>query len=90
VSEASPTAGYSNAPLVRKLGIKPDVRLGLIGAPADFEPKLGELPAGVALRRRAVGSLDVIVAFCVRRAELERRLPRLRAALAPAGGLWIA
>lgn len=32
----------------------------------------------------------MIVAFCVWRAELERRLPRLRDALVPAGGLWIA
>jgi hypothetical protein len=90
VSDASPTAGYSNTPLVRKLGIKSDARVGLIGAPPDFERTLGELPAGVAIRRRATGSLDVIVAFCVRRAELRRRLPRLRAVLQPAGGLWIA
>jgi hypothetical protein len=80
----------SGPPLVDKLGIKPGARLGLISAPADFERALGELPAGVAIRRRATGSLDVIVAFCVRRAELEQRLPRLRAALTPAGGLWIA
>ena len=32
----------------------------------------------------------MIVAFHARRAELERRLPALRAALDPAGGLWIA
>jgi hypothetical protein len=32
----------------------------------------------------------VIVAFHVRRADLERRLPVLRAALDPAGGLWLA
>jgi hypothetical protein len=80
----------SGPPLVDKLGIKPGARLGLISAPADFERALGELPAGVAIRRRATGSLDVIVAFCVQRAELEQRLPRLRAALTPAGGLWIA
>ncbi len=80
----------SGTPLVGKLGIKPDSRLGLIGAPPDFLSVLGELPPGVTIRRRATGSLDVIVAFCVRRAELEQRLPRLRAALTPAGGLWIA
>jgi hypothetical protein len=33
---------------------------------------------------------DVIVAFFVRRAELERRLPRLKASLDYAGGLWLA
>jgi len=89
VSKVSPT-GYSGTPLVRKLGIKPDSRVGLIAAPEDFERALGELPPGVVIRRRAVGSLEVIVAFAVWRAELERRLPRLRDALVPAGGLWIA
>jgi hypothetical protein len=89
VSDARP-AGYSSTPLVGKLGIKPDARLALIGAPADFARTLGELPAGVTVRRRATQSLDVIVAFCVRRVELERRLPRLKAALQPAGGLWVA
>jgi hypothetical protein len=33
---------------------------------------------------------DVIVAFVTRRAELEAELPRLRARMAPACGLWIA
>ena len=89
MSKVSPT-GYSGTPLVRKLGIKPDSRVGLIAAPEDFERALGELPPGVVIRRRAVGSLEVIVAFAVWRAELERRLPRLRDALVPAGGLWIA
>ena len=83
-------AGYSGTPLPRKLGIKPGARLGLIGAPEGFDQTLGELPDGVAVRRRLRGPLDVIVAFYVDRSELERRLPALRGALAPAGGLWIA
>jgi hypothetical protein len=33
---------------------------------------------------------DVVVFFTTRRAELERRLPALKATLAPADGLWIA
>jgi hypothetical protein len=51
---------------------------------------LGELPDGVSVRMSARGPLDVIVAFFERRARLERRLPALRAALDPAGGLWAA
>ena len=86
------TAGYSGTPLVRKLGIKPDAQLGLIGAPEGFDATLGELPPGVRVRRRlgAGAMFDVIVAFYARRAELERRLPALAAALDPAGGLWFA
>jgi hypothetical protein len=76
---------------VRKLGIKPDARLGLIGAPDGFDQTLGELPPGVRVRRRLGGQpFDVIVAFFARGPELERRLPALAAALDPAGGLWLA
>src|ERR1700759_3821960 len=84
------TAAYSGTPLVKKLGIKPGSTLGLIGAPDDFDVTLGELPDGVTVRRRLRGQLDVIVAFYLDRTTLERRLPALRAALQPAGGLWLA
>ena len=87
---SSSGAGYSGTPLVRKLGIKPAARLALLRAPDGFDATLGELPARVAVRRRARGPLDVIVAFHRRRAELERHLGALREALDPAGGLWIA
>ena len=83
-------AGYSGTPLVSKLGIKPGTTIGLIGAPDDFDGTLGELPDGVKVRRRLQGRLDVIVAFYVERSALERRLPALRGALQPAGGLWLA
>ena len=85
-----PVVGYSGTPLVRKLGIKPGARLGLIGAPDGFDATLGELPQQVSVRRRVRGPLEVIVAFCSRRSELERRLPALRTALDSSGGLWIA
>jgi hypothetical protein len=83
-------AGYSGTPLPRKLAIKPGARVALLGAPAGFEQTLGELPDGVTILRSARGPLDVIVSFQTQRADLERRLPPLRAALDPAGGLWIA
>jgi hypothetical protein len=84
------TAGYSGTPLVRKLGIKPDSRLGLIGAPEQFAELLGELPDGVSVRTRVRGPLDVVVAFFVIHAELVRRLPALKDALDEDGGLWVA
>jgi hypothetical protein len=88
---SAPTAGYSGTPLPRKLGIKPEGRLGLIAAPDGFDATLGELPPGVRVRRRlGRHQFDVIVAFHDRRAQLERRLPALAQALDPAGGLWIA
>jgi hypothetical protein len=91
MSAAGGAAGYSGTPLPRKLGIKPGARVGLIGAPEGFDSTLGDLPDGVAVRRRLGREpFDVIVAFFSRRSTLERRLPGLSAALDPAGGLWIA
>jgi hypothetical protein len=84
------TAGYSGTPLVRKLGIKAEARVGLIGAPGHVLSLLGELPDGVAVRTRVRGPLDVILAFFLDRSELVRRLPALVGALDQAGGLWIA
>jgi hypothetical protein len=85
------TAGYSGTPLPRKLGIKPGHRVLLLSAPEHFEATtLGELPAGVTVGRAARGKADVIVSFHTARAELARRMPRLREAMEPAAGLWIA
>ena len=84
------TAGYSGTPLVRKLGITEGARVAWVNPPDGFDELLGSLPDGVAVRARARGPLDVIVCFVTERRELERRLPTLRAALDPAGGLWFA
>jgi hypothetical protein len=83
-------AGYSGTPLPRKLGIKEGARLALLGAPDGFDATLGELPEGASVRSRARGPLDVVVAFFIRRADLERRWGALAQAIEPDGGLWIA
>ncbi len=83
-------AGYSGTPLPAKLGIRENGVVAFRRAPAEFGAALGELPAGVDIKRRVVGPLDVVVAFFTRRADLERRLKRLAASVFPDGGLWIA
>jgi hypothetical protein len=83
-------AGYSATPLARKLGFKPGCRAAFVAAPEGFETLLGELPEGVRVLGRLGRELDLVVCFVTARAELARRLPALRAALAPAGMLWIA
>jgi hypothetical protein len=82
------SAGYSGTPLASKLGIKPGHRLMLLGAPENFA--IPELPDGVTVVRRALGTADVIVSFHTEFADYARRLPKLRACMAPATGLWIA
>jgi len=81
-------AGYSGTPLVRKLGIKQDHLLALLDAPEGWT--IEGLPESVAVRRRARGTVDVIVAFFRRRAALERRLPALLEAVHSDGSVWIA
>ncbi len=81
-------AGYSGTPLIDKLGIKPGYRLALVQAPDGYEDLLGPLPAGVA-HGEAQGSLDFIQVFVSSRAELESQFPRLKAALAANGLLWV-
>jgi hypothetical protein len=86
----SAPAGYSGRPLPRKLGITEGARVAVLSAPAGFDDTLGTLPDGVVVRRRLHGPLDVIVFFTTSRVELERRIEALRAALDPAGRLWVA
>ncbi|MEA2249287.1 MAG: hypothetical protein QOH46_3816 [Solirubrobacteraceae bacterium] len=83
-------AGYSGTPLPKKLGFKPGMTAAYVDAPEGFDELLGQLPDGVTVRRQLRGPLDLIVCFVTARRDLERRLPRLRAALQPAGMLWIA
>ena len=83
------TSGYSGTPLPRKLGIREGSTVAFLGAPDDFAATLGPLPDGVTPRTRLRGPLDVIVFFTVRRAELDRRIAKLKDALDPAGRLWI-
>jgi hypothetical protein len=85
-----PVAGYSGTPLPKKLGIKPESRLALVGAPDGFDDALGQLPERIEVKSNARGPLDVIVFFTTSAAELRRRFDKLASALDPAGALWVA
>jgi hypothetical protein len=87
---ATPATGYSDTPLFAKLGIREAARVGIVGAPEGFHETLGALPAGATLTTRPRRGTDVVVAFFAGRTELQSRLPGLRKAIEPAGGLWIA
>lgn len=83
-------SGYSGTPLWRKLGIREGARVALLGAPEGAAALLEPLPDGVRLLRRVAPGLDVAVLFTDSAARLERRMPAVRAAMTPAGGLWVA
>jgi len=81
---------YSGTPLWRKLGIRERNRIALVGAPKGLERALRPLPHGASVLGRPTGRLDVVVLFAERRADLTRRLPRIKRMLDAAGGLWVA
>jgi hypothetical protein len=81
-------AGYSGTPLPRKLGLKAGSRVAFPGAPPEFAARFaGE---GVEVRAQLRHPLDVIVLFAAGAAELRRRFPAAKKALAWDGGLWVA
>ena len=85
------SAGYSGTPLVRKLGIKPGMRVALTGAPRGFRSELVGLPEDVRLSPRIILSgarPDLILWFVQSRRALEGMMPAVATQMGD--GLWVA
>ena len=81
-------AGYSATPLSKKLGIKPDSRLLLLRAPAEF--RIDDLPGGVTAQRRPTAEpYDTILLFANDQATVDSGFGPAARRLTTAGGLWI-
>jgi hypothetical protein len=83
-------ADYSSTPLPKKLGIKEGQRVAVVGAPGEPISILGPLPPEVQLLKSVRWPMDVILLFATKASTLDRRFDKLAAALADAGGLWVA
>jgi hypothetical protein len=59
-------------------------------APDGFADTLGELPVGAEWKAQVRPGLDVVVAFFTERAALAPSWPKLTAAVAPNGTVWVA
>jgi hypothetical protein len=81
-------AGYSGTPLPKKLGIKPNTTVALLGAPPGFESKLEPLPEGVRVRRRP-GVADRVLLFVASAAALAERFDAAARNVEQGGGLWL-
>lgn len=82
-------AGYSGKPLVEKLGIEPEHRVVLLGAPSGYPAGLGTLPDRVILSQR-LGAADVAILFTRASADLEKRFVPVVDRLRPGGMFWVA
>ena len=95
-------AGYSGTPLVKKLGIKPGMRLTLTGAPRGFRQELVGLPRDVRLPSMTTPSTrcdvrispqmekspDLILWFVQSRRLVEGMMPAVASRMGD--GLWVA
>ncbi len=88
VAPGSVFAAYAATPLPKKLGIQPQFRVALIGAPPGIRKTLGKLPAGTKLRIGARGDSDLVLWFARSRREVELGAKRL-AARTGAAPLWV-
>lgn len=83
-----PSSGYSGTPLAKKLGIKPDSLVTLVGAPRGFKSELADLPAGVRFSHRFTPTPDLAIWFVSSKREVEGRMPEVARVMG--AGLWVA
>jgi hypothetical protein len=86
---ATPSAGYSGTPLVRKLGIQPGMTVQVIDAPRPYEQIVEGLPGDLRFVARASVSTQFVHLFCADAARLERALSTLRERLPADAVVWV-
>lgn len=82
-------AGYSGAPLAKKLGIKEQTSVVAVGAPTGYGKLLEPLPAAVRFAAKIDQTVDIVHVFSTKKAELARALASYRKALQPNAAVWV-
>jgi hypothetical protein len=87
-------AGYSEKPLVQKLGIKPGMRALIVAAPRGYRRTLGPMPRAVNARFAAeaggaAGAFDFIQLFVRTADALPRAIAAARKRVANDGMIWV-
>ncbi len=75
--------------LVKKLKLKPGLRVAVVNAPDGYLQELGPLPGGVQVAEKLSGKFDWVQVFVKNKVELDNLVPRLVRALKPDALLWI-
>ena len=73
---AKPVAAHVvyTTPLVRKLGVKPDMMVALLSSPRGFSGTLKPLPSGVSFTARPDAGAGLFICFSKSAAELEAHI----------------
>lgn len=82
-------AGYSQRPLIEKLGVRAEARAIVLRAPAGYLELMPELPERAEVMTRLTGLFDFIQYFATSREQLEAVLPNLKVHLQSDGMLWV-
>jgi hypothetical protein len=80
---------YAGSSLVKKLGFRPKMQAALLGAPEDFEEKLGDLPPDAGVQDKITKNTQMAIWFVRSRRELEAETEYVSARLPESGSLWI-
>jgi hypothetical protein len=84
------TAGYSGSPLIRKLGIKPDMKIVVWNEPATYWDYLSPLPSAIkVVARAAPGTADMVHLFVSKSAEFIKLLQRAKPLIHSSGMIWV-
>jgi hypothetical protein len=81
--------GYSGTPLAQKLGIKSEMAVVLINAPANYRKLLGQIAGGVDFSDRTKKGSSFVHIFTKSRSELKKSLSILREKVADTGTVWV-
>ncbi|MEL7452025.1 MAG: DUF3052 domain-containing protein [Pseudomonadota bacterium] len=86
-------AGYSGKPLFQKIGIKEDMRIGVINAPVHFPELMGGAPSvlfdHIQANDTASGGYDIVHLFCIDIATLEAGIQQAFSLAADPGMVWV-
>ena len=82
-------AGYSQTPLIRKLGIREGFGCYLYHTPAAYFQWISPLPNGVEVKERLIGEFDFIHLFVTDRSGFEKEFSRCQKHLKQTGMLWV-
>jgi hypothetical protein len=77
------------ASIVKKLGLKPDMRVLVVAAPSGYMRLLAPLPEGVTVSERIGGTNDFVQFFATRKSEIEKSAKKLLQSSASGALVWI-
>ena len=83
------TAGYSQTPLAKKLGLKDGFIIRLINPPAHYLSLFADLPTGLIIGENDSIKKNFIHFFTTSKEELEQRLIALKNELIQNGMIWV-